>query len=216
MLNCRMERSWGKSKRGGNSFPLTSTARVDISTLPNLLQWWNQRWRPRYGEHNSLLRQSRGSSWVPIVPHALSLFPLPSLPATQRGFCAGESEHKQGKQAAFASKKYASNTGYRISLIQALESVDETLYGVTIPVRFLGETFVKGFILGFFYKLLLGCLWQSAIEKWRPSSAKEKAMGDGSNYVSSPTKGAPFHLLGEGGSFQNRLIPKTNILARWY
>ena len=34
-------------------------------------------------------------------------------------------------------KKYASNTRYRISLIQALESVDETLYGVTIPVRFL-------------------------------------------------------------------------------
>ena len=75
--------------------------------------------------------------------------------------------NKENKQLLLA-KKYASNTGYRISLIQALESVDETLYGVTIPVRFLGETFVKGFILGFFYKLLLGCLWQSAIEKWRP------------------------------------------------
>ena len=192
MLNCRMERSWGKSKRGVNSFPLTSTARVDISTLPNLLQWWNQRWRPRYGEHNSLLRQSRGSSWVPIVPHALSLFPLTSLPATQRGFCGGESEHKQGKQAAFAAKKCASNTGYRISLIQALESVDETLYGVTIPVRFLGETFVKGFIHS------LGCLWQSAIEKWRPSSAKEKTMGDGSNYVSTPYEGGTFSLIRGG------------------
>ena len=44
--------------------------------------------------------------------------------------------NKENKQLLLA-KKYVSNTGYRISLIQALESVDETLYGVTIPVRFL-------------------------------------------------------------------------------
>ena len=216
MLNCRMERSWGKSKRGGNSFPLTSTARVDISTLPNLLQWWNQRWRPRYGEHNSLLRQSRGSSWVPIVRHALSHFPLTSLPATQRGFCGGESEHKQGKQAAFAAKKYASNTGYRISLIQALESVDETLYGVTIPVRFLGETFVKGFILGFFTSYYWAACGKVQSKNGGPRLRRKKQWETDQIMFPPPTKGAPFHLLGEGGSFQNRLIPKTNILARWY
>ena len=198
MLNCRMERSWGKSKRGGNSFPLTSTARVDISTLPNLLQWWNQRWRPRYGEHNSLLRQSRGSSWVPIVPHALSLFPLTSLPARQRGFCGGESEHKQGKQAAFARQKIhlqyrVQNISYSSSWIRGWNSV-----WCHYSSEILRRNVCKGLHSWIFYKLLLGCLWQSAIEKWRPSSAKEKTMGDGSNYVSTPYEGGTFSLIRGG------------------